>query len=82
MKVLKLEQHHLLLALGLGPQLLHFYVNEAIDLLEEEDVLGVEVLLRPGRGVVSGCTCHHLKGLIIVESLRGWSSHLSGYRPD
>jgi hypothetical protein len=34
-EVLQLEEHHLLLALRLGAQLLHLHVNEAVDLLEE-----------------------------------------------
>jgi hypothetical protein len=45
-QVLKLEEHHALLALGLSTQLLHLDVDVRVDLLEEQHVLRVEVGLR------------------------------------
>ena len=52
MQVLYLQEHHSLLTLRLRPQLLHLDVYVAVDLLEQEDVLGVEVgLLRLDLGL-------------------------------
>jgi hypothetical protein len=43
MQVLDLQEHHALLGLGLSAELLHLDVYVAVDFLEEEDVLRVEI---------------------------------------
>jgi hypothetical protein len=42
-QILNLQEHHALLALGLGAQLLHLYVDLTVDLLEHDDVRGIEI---------------------------------------
>ena len=45
-QVLNLQEHHALLGLRLGAQLLHLDVYVAVDFLEEENVLRVEIRRR------------------------------------
>ena len=75
MQILDLEKHHALLTLGLGSQLLHFYIYVTVNFLEQKHILGVEI-----RTCVALDWFHHLLRpvcdwfwcrILIVIKLRG-----------
>ena len=73
MQVLYLQEHHPLLRLRLSPQLLHLDVYVAVDLLEEEHVLRVEIgrrlqLLERRRGVDLGALAERVGQLEVLQA--------------
>jgi hypothetical protein len=74
-QVLYLQEHHALLRLRLSPQLLHLDVYVAVDLLEEEDILRVEIgrrlqLLEGRRGVDLGALAEGVGQLEVLQAGR------------
>ena len=70
-QVLDLQEHHPLLTLRLGPQLLHLNVDVAVDLLEQQHILGVEI----------GWLLHGFETrLMNLWSLTKWTFHFHARR--